>query len=74
MLHMGDRYTQEQFDELFRNAFNIPKHVLSLVMFSITLFCKIMIACLRDVPLDAEGKFDYRDMARMMKYGNPEAF
>ena len=33
-----------------------------------------MTACLRDVPLDAEGKFDYRDMARMMKYGNPEAF
>ena len=45
MLHMGDRYTQEQFDELFR-----------------------------DVPLDAQGKFDYRDMARMMKYGNPDAF
>ena len=45
MTHMGDRYTTEQFDQLFR-----------------------------DVELDSEGKFDYRDMARMMKYGNPEAY
>ena len=38
MLHMGDRYTQEQFDELFRKAFQIPEHVLSLVILKITFF------------------------------------
>lgn len=45
MTQMGDRYTTEQFAQLFR-----------------------------DVSLDNEGKFDYREMAHMMKYGNPESY
>ena len=41
--HVGDRYTQEQVDGLFR-----------------------------DCEVDEDGMFDYRQMAHIMKYGNPQ--
>jgi len=28
----------------------------------------------RDVEVDEDGKFDYRIMAHMMKYGNPDSY
>jgi len=41
--NIGDRYTQQQVNDLFR-----------------------------DCDIDADGYFDYRQLAHIMKYGNPE--
>ncbi|CAG5109651.1 Oidioi.mRNA.OKI2018_I69.chr2.g4166.t1.cds [Oikopleura dioica] len=43
MMNIGDRYNQQQFDDL-----------------------------LRDVEVAEDGTFDYKELARVMKYGNAE--
>jgi Ca2+-binding EF-hand superfamily protein len=43
--HIGDKYTADQSDELFRG-----------------------------IEVDQDGKFDYRKMAYIMKYGNPDTY